>query len=68
MVSGTVKWRNSTKDFGFSQPEYGEKDVFLHISVVELTGVDRIEESQAMTFDIESVRGGREAVTNLALA
>ena len=68
MANGTVKWFNSTKGFGFIQPDNGNKDVFLHISAVERAGISRIEDGQKVTFDIESGRDGRESAINLALA
>ena len=68
MANGTVKWFNSTKGFGFIQPEGGSKDVFVHISAVERAGIDRLDDGQKVTFDIESGRDGRESATNLTLA
>ena len=53
MANGTVKWFNSTKGFGFIQPEEGSKDVFLHISAVERAGISQIDDGQKVTFDIE---------------
>jgi CspA family cold shock protein len=68
MANGTVKWFNATKGFGFIQPEHGTKDVFLHISAVERAGLREIKDGQAVTFDVERGRDGRESATNLALA
>jgi CspA family cold shock protein len=68
MAKGTVKWFNSTKGFGFIQPEGGSRDVFVHISAVERAGLTGLEDNQKVTFDIESGRDGRESATNLALA
>lgn len=68
MANGTVKWFNATKGFGFIQPEHGTKDVFLHISAVERAGLRDIKDGQAVTFDVERGRDGRESATNLALA
>ena len=68
MANGTVKWFNSTKGFGFIQPEEGSKDVFLHISAVERAGISQIDDGQKVTFDIETGRDGRESASNLALA
>lgn len=68
MANGTVKWFNATKGFGFIQPEHGTKDVFLHISAVERAGLREIKDGQAVTFDVEKGRDGRESATNLALA
>ncbi|SNR41813.1 cold-shock protein [Paracoccus sediminis] len=68
MANGTVKWFNATKGFGFIQPEHGTKDVFLHISAVERAGLREIKDGQAVTFDVERGRDGRESATNLSLA
>ncbi|MCG7624385.1 MULTISPECIES: cold-shock protein [unclassified Epibacterium] len=68
MANGTVKWFNSTKGFGFIQPEDGTQDVFLHISAVERAGINRIDDGQKVTYDLESGRDGRTSAGNLALA
>ena len=68
MATGTVKWFNATKGFGFIEPEAGSKDVFLHISAVERAGLTRIGDGQKVTFDVEAGRDGRESAANLALA
>ena len=68
MANGTVKWFNSTKGFGFSEPEGGSKDVFVHISAVERSGLTGLADGQKVTFDVEAGRDGRESATNLALA
>jgi cold shock protein len=68
MANGTVKWFNSTKGFGFIQPESGGKDIFVHISAVERAGLTGLADDQKVTFDVESGRDGRESATNLALA
>lgn len=68
MANGTVKWFNATKGFGFIAPEHGNNDVFLHISAVERAGLSQINDGQAITFDIERGRDGRESATNLQLA
>lgn len=67
MAKGTVKWFNSTKGFGFIQPEGGSKDVFVHISAVERAGLTDLADNQAVTFDIEKGRDGRESAVNLQL-
>ena len=66
MANGTVKWFNSTKGYGFIQPESGGRDVFVHISAVERSGMSGLDEGQKVTYDVESGRDGREAATNLA--
>jgi cold shock protein len=68
MANGTVKWFNATKGFGFIAPEHGSKDVFLHISALERAGMSRLEDGQAVTYDVEQGRDGRESAINLALA
>jgi len=68
MANGTVKWFNSTKGFGFIEPEGGKRDVFVHISAVERAGISELKDGQKVTFDVEAGRDGRESATNLALA
>ncbi len=67
MSSGTVKWFNATKGFGFIQPGDGGKDVFVHISAVEKAGLKGLREGQAVSFDILTERG-KQAAGNLKLA
>ena len=67
MAKGTVKWFNATKGFGFIAPESGGKDIFVHISAVERAGLTDLQDNQAVTFDVEAGRDGRESATNLAL-
>lgn len=68
MATGTVKWFNATKGFGFIAPAGGKKDVFVHISAVERAGLTTLADGQAVTFDIEAGRDGRESASNLQLA
>lgn len=68
MANGTVKWFNATKGFGFIEPEGGSKDVFVHISAVERSGLTGLKDGQKVTFDVEAGRDGRESAVNLALA
>jgi len=64
MASGTVKWFNATKGYGFIQPTDGGKDVFVHISAVERAGLGTLNEGQKVTFDIQTERG-KSSATNL---
>lgn len=68
MAKGTVKWFNSTKGFGFIAPEGGKNDVFVHVSALERSGIRELADGQAVTFDIEAGRDGRDSATNLKLA
>ncbi len=68
MANGTVKWFNSTKGFGFIEPEDGGKDVFVHISAVERAGLTGLADNQKVTFEVEAGRDGRTSATNIALA
>jgi len=68
MASGTVKWFNTTKGYGFIAPEGGGKDVFVHISAVERSGLTGLADDQKVTYDLEAGRDGREAAVNISLA
>ena len=65
MPQGTVKWFNATKGFGFITPETGGKDVFVHISAVERAGLRSLDDGQAVSFDLEAGRDGRQSAVNL---
>ena len=67
MAKGTVKWFNNTKGYGFIQPEEGGKDVFVHISAVERSGLTGLADNQKVKFDIEKGRDGRESAVNIEL-
>lgn len=64
MATGTVKWFNATKGFGFIQPSEGGKDVFVHISAVERAGLRGLNEGDRITYDVVMERG-RSAASNL---
>lgn len=67
MATGTVKWFNPTKGFGFIEPEGGEKDVFVHISAVERAGLQSLNEGQKVEFELVPGRDGRSAADNLSV-
>jgi cold shock protein len=68
MTSGTVKWFNATKGFGFIERDDGAKDVFVHISAVEAAGLGSLNEGQKLGFTIESGREGRTSAIDLQIA
>ncbi|MQW89615.1 cold-shock protein [Sinorhizobium saheli] len=69
MSSGTVKFFNSTKGFGFIQPDDGSTDVFVHVSAVERAGLRSLVEGQKVTYDIaRDNRSGKNAADNLRAA
>ena len=65
MTTGTVKFFNTQKGFGFIQPEDGSKDVFVHISAVERSGLSGLAEGQKVEFELETGRDGRTSAGNL---
>ena len=67
MATGTVKFFNTTKGFGFIQPEDGSKDVFVHISAVEQAGMSSLNEGQRVSFEIKAEPRGPKAVDLQAL-
>ncbi|NEU13753.1 cold-shock protein [Methylobacterium sp. BTF04] len=69
MSTGTVKWFNETKGYGFIQPDDGDKDVFVHISAVERAGMRNLIEGQKISYEIESDRRtGKQSAGNLQAA
>ncbi|MDF1669875.1 MAG: cold-shock protein [Roseovarius sp.] len=67
MPNGTVKWFNTTKGFGFIEPEDGGKDVFVHISAVERSGLTGLADDQKVSFELEDGRDGRQMASDLKL-
>ena len=68
MPSGTVKWFNTTKGYGFIAPEDGGKDIFVHISAVERAGLTGLADNQKVTYELRAGRDGRESADNIELA
>ena len=67
MPTGKVKWFNKTKGFGFIAPDEGGKDVFVHVSALERSGIDNLEDDQKVSFEMSSGRDGRESADNIQL-
>ena len=65
MASGTVKWFNAQKGYGFIQPDDGSKDVFVHISAVERAGMGNLREGQKLSFELERGQQGKTSAVNL---
>lgn len=66
MSTGTVKWFNPTKGYGFVAPEEGGKDIFVHISAVQKAGMRTLNQGERIQFEIEAQKDGRQAAVNLA--
>lgn len=67
MPTGKVKWFNKTKGFGFIAPDEGGKDVFVHVSALERSGIDDLADDQKVSFEMSSGRDGRESADNIEL-
>jgi cold shock protein len=68
VTTGTVKWFNPTKGFGFIQPDSGGPDAFVHISAVERAGLSSLNEGQRVKYDLVSGRNGKSSAENLSIA
>jgi CspA family cold shock protein len=67
MATGTVKWFNSEKGFGFIAPDEGGKDVFVHITALRAAGLETLQDDQKVSFEMESGRDGRSSAGNIEL-
>ena len=67
-ITGTVKFYNATKGFGFIAPTDGSKDAFVHVTALERAGMSGLAEGQKVTFDLETGRDGRASAVNLRAA
>ena len=65
MPTGTVKWFNTTKGYGFIEPDEGGKDVFVHISAVERSGLTGLADNQKVSYELEDGRDGRQMASDL---
>ncbi len=65
MATGTVKWFNPSKGFGFIQPDDGSKDVFVHVSAVEKAGLSTLNEGQKVGFELVKGKNGKSSAENL---
>ena len=65
MATGTVKWFNATKGYGFIQPDNGGSDVFVHISAVQAAGLQDLDDNQKVSYELETGRNGKEKVSEL---
>ena len=67
MTTGTVKWFNPAKGFGFIEPEDGSKDAFVHISAVERAGLPGLNEGQKVSYDLQPGQDGKSSAENLSI-
>ncbi len=68
MATGTVKWFNTDKGYGFIAPDNGGKDVFVHIRAVQSSGLDGLKEDQKVSFELQTGRDGRESAGDIQIA
>jgi CspA family cold shock protein len=67
MPTGTVKWFNPAKGFGFIEPEDGSKDAFVHISAVEAAGLSTLNEGQKVSYELQTGQNGKSSAENLSV-
>jgi CspA family cold shock protein len=67
MATGTVKWFNAAKGYGFIEPEDGSKDVFVHISAVERAGLNSLSEGQKVSYELQPGQQGKSSAENLSV-
>ena len=67
MTTGTVKWFNPAKGFGFIEPEDGSKDAFVHISAVEAAGLGSLNEGRKVSYELQPGQNGKSSAENLSL-
>ncbi len=67
MATGTVKWFNTAKGFGFIEPDDGSRDAFVHISAVERAGLTSLNDGQKVSFDLQPGRDGKSSAENLSI-
>jgi CspA family cold shock protein len=68
MATGTVKWFNPAKGFGFIEPEDGSKDAFVHISAVERAGLSSLREGQKVSYELQRGQNGKTSAENISVA
>jgi CspA family cold shock protein len=67
MTTGTVKWFNTAKGFGFIEPEDGSNDAFIHISAVERAGLSSLNEGQKVSYELQAGQNGKSSAENLSV-
>ena len=67
MTTGTVKWFNTAKGFGFIEPEDGSNDAFVHISAVERAGLSSLNEGQKVSYELQAGQNGKSSAENLSV-